>query len=223
MMKRIIPPALIATGFLLSFGAVSLLFFNNPRSSLPAVDLPEQIAGVSLTDSQEGTDAIAAISDLHGQAFLVDYGAVGIYGDHRMRLWVAGAASDSVAAQMTAAMQQKIAEVSSPFTPVEEIDVGNRKVYALEEMGQQHYYFQSQNLVVWLAVDPAFADEALQQIWRSTHEKVTYVDDDSVLLNSRRWTGSRVSLPNSIKQSSVLWHDVVMPNFPSAPDEIYGA
>lgn len=164
MMKRIIPPALIATGFLLSFGAVSLLFFNNPRSSLPAVDLPEQIAGVSLIDAQEGADAISAISDLHGQGFPLDYGAVGIYGDHRMTLWVAGAASDSVAAQMTAAMQQKIAEGISPFTPVDEIDMGNRTVYALEGMGQQHYYFQSQNLVVWLAVDPAFADEALQQI-----------------------------------------------------------
>ena len=164
MMKRIIPPVLIASGFLLSFGAVSLLFLNSPRRSLPIVDLPQQIAGVSLTAAQEGADAISAISDLHGQGFPVDYGTVGIYGDHRMTLWVAGAASDSFAAQMTAAMQQKIAEGNSPFTPVEEIDVGNRKVYALEGMGQQHYYFQSQNLVIWLAVDPPIANEALQQI-----------------------------------------------------------
>jgi hypothetical protein len=164
MMKRIIPTALIASGFLLSFGAVSLLFFNDPRNSLPAVDLPEQIAGVSLTDAQEGADAISAISELHGQAFPVDYGAVGIYGDHQMTLWLAGAASDSFAAQMTAAMQHKIAEGNSPFTPVEEIDIGSRKVYVLEGMGQRHYYFQSQNLVIWLAVDPRIAKEALQHI-----------------------------------------------------------
>jgi hypothetical protein len=163
-MKRIIPPALIASGILLSLSAVSLLFLNSPKRSLPAVDLPEQIAGVSLTDSQEGTDALAAISNLHGQAFPVDYGAVGIYGNHQMTLWVAGTASDATAGQMTAAMQQKIAEGNSPFTPLDEIDTGNRRVFVLEGMGQQHYYFQSQNLVVWLAVDSAFADEALQQI-----------------------------------------------------------
>lgn len=37
-------------------------------------------------------------------------------------------------------------------------------MYALEGMGQKHYYFQAENLVIWLAVDPAFGDEALQQI-----------------------------------------------------------
>ena len=163
-MKRIIPPVLIASGVLISFSTLSLLFFNGSQSAQPAVNLPEQIAGVSLTDSQEGTDAIAAISDLHDQAFPVEYGAVGIYGKHQMTLWVAGTDSESIAGQMTTAMQQKIAEGNSPFRPVDEIDMGNRTLYALEGMGQQHYYFQSRNLVIWLAVDPAFADEALQQI-----------------------------------------------------------
>jgi len=31
-------------------------------------------------------------------------------------------------------------------------------------MGQKHYYFRAENLVIWLAVDPAYADDALQQI-----------------------------------------------------------
>jgi hypothetical protein len=30
-------------------------------------------------------------------------------------------------------------------------------------MGQRHYYFQSQNLVIWLAANPAFADKKLSQ------------------------------------------------------------
>jgi hypothetical protein len=31
-------------------------------------------------------------------------------------------------------------------------------------MGQRHYYFQSENFVIWLAADPSVADEAIQQI-----------------------------------------------------------
>jgi hypothetical protein len=31
-------------------------------------------------------------------------------------------------------------------------------------MGQKHYYFRSKNMVIWLAVDPSIAAEALEQI-----------------------------------------------------------
>lgn len=163
-MKRIIPVALITLGIVLTLGAVSFLFWNSPKSSPSNVELPNQIAGVPLTDSQQGTDAIAVITNLHGQEFPVDYGAVGVYGNREITVWIAGAASESIARQMTDAMQQKIAEGKSPFTPTGEIQDGTRKIYALEGMEQQHYYFQLQNLVIWLAVDPAIADEALQQI-----------------------------------------------------------
>lgn len=162
-MKRIIPPVIIALGILVSLGAFSLLL-KSAASSPATVDLPNQLAGFSLTDSQQGTDAIAVITDLHGQEFPVDFGAVGIYGNRDVFLWIAGAASESIAVEMTNAMQQKLAEGNSPFTPIDEIDSRNRKVYALEGMGQRHYYFQSENLVIWLAANPAFADKALQQI-----------------------------------------------------------
>jgi hypothetical protein len=162
-MKRIIPPVIIALGIVLSFSAFSLLLKSPTRSSA-TVNLPTQLAGLSLTDLQEGTEAIAVITDLHGQQFPMDFGAVGIYGNREVIVWIAGAASESIAGEMTNAMQQKIAEGNSPFTPIDEIDSRNRKIYALEGMGQRHYYFQSQNLVIWLAANPAFADKALQQI-----------------------------------------------------------
>jgi hypothetical protein len=164
MMKRIISIALITLGIVLTMGALSVLFWNSSQGSAFNVELPNQIAGVLLTESQEGEDAIAVITNLHGQKFPVDDGAVGIYGNRAITVWIADTATEPVPRQMTDAMQQKIAEGNSPFTPIEEIQAGNRTVYALKGMGQRHYYFQSQNLVIWLAVDPAIADEALQQI-----------------------------------------------------------
>jgi hypothetical protein len=162
-MKRIIPPVIIALGIVLSFSAFSLLL-KSPARSPATVDIPAQLAGFSITDSQLGMDAVALITDLHGQEFPVDFGAVGVYGDRDIIVWIAGAASESIAVEMTNAMQLKIAEGNSPFTPIDEIDSRNHKVYALEGMGQRHYFFQSQNLVIWLAANPAFADKALQQI-----------------------------------------------------------
>ncbi|HSA99352.1 MAG TPA: hypothetical protein VLE49_01795, partial [Anaerolineales bacterium] len=57
-----------------------------------------------------------------------------------------------------------IAQGNSPFTPVNEINDHNRKVYGLDGMGQKHYYFQSENFVIWLASEPTKADAAIQQI-----------------------------------------------------------
>jgi hypothetical protein len=164
MMKRFIPLVLIMLGILLSLGALSQLYWSNRTASLASVKLPDQLAGLPITDSQSGAKAISEIADLHGKEFPVDFGAVGVYGNRDITLWIAGAPSEQVAFEMTNAMQEKIAEGNSPFTPVSEINDRNRKVYALEGMGQKHYYFQAENLVIWLAVDPAFADDALRQI-----------------------------------------------------------
>jgi len=163
-MKRIFPLALITLGILLSIGALSQLYLNNRVSSSAALDLPNQLAELRMTDSKSGDQAISEFTDLHGKSFPVISGAVGIYGNREITLWVAGTTSDSIAKELTDAMQKRIAEGNSPFTPINEINQRNRKVYVLEGMGQRHYYFQSQNLVIWLAADPALADEALQQI-----------------------------------------------------------
>jgi hypothetical protein len=39
--------------------------------------------------------------------------------------------------------------------------VNGRTLYELTGMGQRHYYFQSNNLVVWLAADDPIAETAL--------------------------------------------------------------
>ncbi|SRR6266498_1518108 len=164
IMKRIFPFVLITLGILLSFGALGQLYRDSRQNSAPTIDLPGQLAGLRITDSKFGADAIAEFTNLHGKEFPVNSGAIGIYGNREITLWVAGAPSESIALEMTNAMQAKIAEGNSPFKVLGEINNHNRKVYILEGMGQKHYYFQSRKLVIWLAGDPAFADEALQQI-----------------------------------------------------------
>ncbi len=67
---------------------------------------------------------------------------------------------------MVHAMTDKILKGRSPFTPTGTHDVDGRTVYALAGMGQQHVYFQSGNLVIWLAapMDEALAEKALEDV-----------------------------------------------------------
>ena len=63
-----------------------------------------------------------------------------------------------------AAMRERIALGRSPFTPIGERSIAGRTVYELTGMGQQHFYFQSGRLVIWLAVDPPAAEPVLQAV-----------------------------------------------------------
>lgn len=162
-MKRILPVLLIGLGVLLVLGPIGWLYFEGLVSHPATIPLPDEIAGLQINDHKSGARAAAEFEKLHGKQFPLTSGAIGIYGDNQITLWVAGTPFDFMAAAMVAAMRDKISEGNSPFTPLEENRDGGRTIYALEGMGQKHFYFQSKNLIIWLAADPSIADEALQQ------------------------------------------------------------
>ena len=163
-MKRIFPIGLIGLGILLIFGTLGWLYFDNLVNHPVAVPLPDQIAGLQMTDYTTGAQAAAQFENLHNKRIPLTSGAIGIYGDSEITLWAAGAPLNFMAARMVNAMEEKIAKENSPFTPLEQFTEGARTIYVLEGMGQIHYYFQSKNMIVWLAVDPSIADIAIQQI-----------------------------------------------------------
>ena len=145
-------------------GPTGWLYFDNLVNHPAAVHLPDQIAGLQMTDYTTGAQAAAQFEDLHNKQFPLTSGAIGIYGDREITLWAAGAPLDFMASRMVEAMREKITEGNSPFTPIEQFDQGKRTIYVLEGMGQKHFYFQSKNLVIWLATDPVLAEAAIQQI-----------------------------------------------------------
>ena len=162
-MRRILPVLLIGLGALLVLGPVGWLYFDSLVSHPAVVPLPEEIAGLQITEHDTGAQAAAEFKKLHGKKFPLTSGAMGIYGNHQITVWAAGTPLSFMASQMIDAMKDKIAAGNSPFIPMTEINDQDRIVYVLEGMGQRHYYFQSKNLVIWLAADPSLADDALQQ------------------------------------------------------------
>lgn len=154
---------MIVTGVLLSVGAFGWLYGGSAIRNPAAIDLPKQLAGLPRTEYRTGAQSAAEFEKLHGKQFPLTSGAIGIYGENQIILWVGGTPLNIMASKMVDAMREKIAVGNSPFTPMTEFDDNNRNVYMLEGMGQMHYYFQSKNLVIWLAADPAVADAAIQQ------------------------------------------------------------
>lgn len=163
-MKCSIPLGLIAVGMMLVVGTFTWAYLGDSSIAADAVTLPDQLGDLPRTDYRTGAQAIAEFEELHGKQFPLTVGAIGIYGNQQITVWVAGTSSDSVAAQMVDSMQAKIAGGNSPFTPLSQANEKTRTIYVLEGMGQKHFYFQSKNLVVWVAVDPALAEAVIQQI-----------------------------------------------------------
>ena len=166
-MKRILPFILIA------FGSALLLFVSgwtyvdylvkNPK----ALPLSGQIAGLPLSSQLTGAQAAENFSALHGKEFPITSGAVGFYGNGQITLWVAGTPLEFMAGDLVESMRVKIALGNSPVIPTDEVALDGRTIYLLDGMGQKHFYFQSQNLVVWLAADSTLADNALAEILKA--------------------------------------------------------
>ncbi len=159
--------ALMALGLLLIAGAIGLWLFPNLAAQSPAAEaVPDSVAGKPLSQKTVGPAAIDEVSQLHGKAFPLMAAAVAQYGGGEVTLWVAGASSDSSAAELVQSMTSRIAQGGSPFTPQGTRQVGGRLVYVLTGMGQRHFYFQSGSLVIWLAADETLAEQALGEVSR---------------------------------------------------------
>jgi hypothetical protein len=164
MMKRNFPLVLVAAGIVLSAAAFGQIYRSSGEPISKTGVLPAQIAGIDLTTSESGDAAITEFTSMHGKEFPVISGDIGHYGNSAITLWIAGTSTETLAAEMVSSMQARIAEGNSPFTPVNEIQDRKRTVYVLEGMGQEHFYFQSKDLVIWLASDPSHAEGAIQQL-----------------------------------------------------------
>jgi hypothetical protein len=128
----------------------------------PGLSLPARLGKVSATGVQTGQAAISAIESLHGHGFALTDAAVAQYGE--ATVWVAQSRDEPGAADMTAAMQQRIAVANSPFTPEGTREIGSRLVYVLSGMGQAHFYWQTGDKVIWLAAPLTEAEQDLAEL-----------------------------------------------------------
>ncbi len=165
MRKRFIPLTLIAAGVLLVVVSFAYWQLMSAVENPDKATLPETIAGLSLSRASYGPEAVAEVTRLHNKSFPLSSGAAAMYGrsGEMVMLWVTGTPARPMAAKMISDMKTAIEEADSPFTPVGVRNISDRTVHELTGMGQQHFYFQSAALVVWLSVDEPIAEIALAE------------------------------------------------------------
>ncbi|MES0360178.1 MAG: hypothetical protein ABUK20_04620 [Anaerolineales bacterium] len=166
MVKKWMALALIGVGIFLVLIGLGYTFYIQKENSSSSL-LPKEMVGFPLGSEVTGSSAFAELSWMHGQEFQLKQAAVGTYGNaNQVIIYVAGMDTISLADRLITAMRDKIAAVDSPFEPIAEREIDQRMVYELDGMGQRHFYFKSDQLIIWLAVDEGFAEDALRQVLR---------------------------------------------------------
>lgn len=164
-LSKWLPIGLIGLGTILVIAAIASLVFLNVNTEISSVPIPAQVSGLSMISEATGSAAVQEFSQLHGKSIPVLSGSKASYGPgSRITLWVAGTDSPTTARQLFDAMRNMIAQGNSPFQPTSTRVMGNRTIYALDGMGQKHFYFLSGKYLIWLASNSEMADQALQQV-----------------------------------------------------------
>ncbi len=166
MLRRFGSLLLVVIGLLLVITGLGYGWLNNAISTPSAAELPDQITGLPLTQANYGPEAVEEITRLHDQSFPLSSGAFGMYGreGNMIMLWVTGTPARFMASRMVSDMEEAIAGSESPYTPIGAQEMNGRTVYVLKGMEQQHYYFQSEATIIWLAADHTFANRALAEV-----------------------------------------------------------
>jgi hypothetical protein len=148
--------------------AVSLLLLTGCGSG--EVPLPQAIGVLKLEKMQAGEEARREIDRLHGKQIGLQRGYIGFYGAETgsAQVWLSEHSSDREAAEAVEKMAGSMRQGKQQnFYHFRQMVIEKRTVYFAVGMGQVHYFFQKGAKVIWLAVDPALAKEAIRDAVRS--------------------------------------------------------
>lgn len=131
--------------------------------SASALEVPRELAGLTLAHAQQGAEARVEIERLHGKSIPIRDGFVAHYGTQPpvAMLYVSQAQDEGLARQQVEQMTTRIRESNGPFTHLRESTRFGMTVYSTLGQGQVHYYFRRGATVVWVAADPTIAQPAL--------------------------------------------------------------
>ena len=117
--------------------------------------VPYRLGGLERREVIQGAEALAEIAHLHGKALELTRGSVSHYGIGKARatLWVGSTPSPEKAGMLIEEMTEGIRRGRSPFSGLQMVETGGRKVYRLSGLGQGHVYFAAGKRTVWAAAD----------------------------------------------------------------------
>lgn len=143
-----------------------------PAVPADAEMVPASLGGLPLASVATGDEARAQVEQLHGKslgpgleaAWVAQYGSASGSGQADATLWISRSATADDALSLFKLMTERISEGTSPFEGLRPINMEGVEGYALDGMGQRHYYFLVDRDLYWLATDPAGAEVVLAEV-----------------------------------------------------------
>jgi len=133
------------------------------------IPLPQSIGSMRLEKVQSGEEARREIDRLHGKQISFLRGYIGTYvaENGSGQLWVSEHSSEREAAEAIEKMAHGMKQgKQQQFRHFRKMMIEQRSVYLAVGMGQAHYFFQKGAEVIWFAVDPSLAKEAIRDAVR---------------------------------------------------------
>jgi hypothetical protein len=169
------PPAAAATAP--SSASTAQAIPDEPAAQVEGLNaeqvVPVSLAGLPVTNSIDGEAAMVQTEQLHGKAlgegfdaaWIAQYGAEG-----QGTRWISRSAAEADAQTLMDRMSERINTVETPFQNFLTTEMAGTAVVSLDGMGQKHYYFRVGRDLYWLAVDPASAETALDELLANARE-----------------------------------------------------
>jgi hypothetical protein len=141
---------------------ISAVYLASPRyeedGSDNSLTFPGELGSMNLVDQYSGARARSEILNMHmGDVDFLE-GYVAYYAGNSgqsARFWVSTFYNESLAYDATERMTEELSKGGTPFSVPEKVEVSQSGVeyaYHLDGMGQAHYYWQKERIVVWVAL-----------------------------------------------------------------------
>ncbi|MBI2916965.1 MAG: hypothetical protein HYY01_03140 [Chloroflexi bacterium] len=117
--------------------------------------IPEKVGELELVSKVEGEAAIAQVGRLHGtdialkDAYIAKYAHSGL----QLTAWVGKAEDTTAAAELLRRMVEGINRGGSPFSNLRQQRIEDQGVYQVDGPGGRHYFYASDNKVIWLTLE----------------------------------------------------------------------
>ena len=128
--------------------------------------LPQKLGNLSLARVIQGKEAAAVINKMHGKTLDECKNYIAYYGSHASTniLYVSVYENDENAKANLMNMAMKLAAGSSVFSPLTHSGMGRNVHFETEGMGLKHYFYRSDNILLWWQVAPDKAEATYKDL-----------------------------------------------------------
>jgi len=128
--------------------------------------LPQKLGALNLAKVIQDPKATVIINKMHGKKLDDCKNYIAIYGSNHSKniLYVSVYENAEKAETNIKNMAIKMANVSSVFSPLTQTKIGNKVYFETKGMGLEHYFYRTDNILIWWQVELDKAEATLNDL-----------------------------------------------------------